>query len=739
MSVNFNVINNKLSSLAADFQTPDLLGASDDMKSKLQASSESIFKNTEGLQESLTAQFSAPDLLAKLPTGAFSPAELESKLKGLAGEVKGGVQMVGPIAADLADKAKILEPQLAALDQSIADKLPAMKEAISDTDLANVDKMFTAATSGVTAIDIKGMFPDIQATVENVAEMNFDIVTTANLEGITTALQTAIPNLPLEDLTDIMGDLVPTDILGVGSFDPLSMMRDFQGGAALEALGAATAAATAGFQNALGGLGGGGLLMGVLESTSSVISNTVFGAIPSFDKSKLGSLIDAFSAGDAITCRALAIKNLEISDKLKGQLEASGISAKFGSIDDLQSIISKAEETEDSFTGDLGKELSSLQSVVDNIEATFPDTLPTAGSFLKKDNPLPEPTVDTVTFKGGKATTESKGGIKATATTETTAAGNITTTKTATGVKVEKAPVILKVSTTSDLKGSGAVVPNTVTTETPTGEVVTTQGAGTSSSTDPLARATFNDDGSASLPSDATAEETAAAQAELEKRRAAQDQFLTTSTDDFNEQESVKLYDHKEVIAHFKSAERAFTTLVFDWTGTYADQNMTAHDVNQHYKSNGKTNGIPFHILIQKNGHMELARFLDDLPLIGGGYNDNAVFVGVVAGYDTPAPKEAFQRGTLSAASVTKQQFRRMRIIAKAFTDVLPIGQVYGINELSADRTTVSRSGPGVSVEAIRAHIDKDVIGMGEVISNGKFFTTEELKAKIESKLEGED
>ena len=124
---------------------------------------------------------------------------------------------------------------------------------------------------------------------------------------------------------------------------------------------------------------------------------------------------------------------------------------------------------------------------------------------------------------------------------------------------------------------------------------------------------------------------------------------------------------------------------------------------------------------------------------IGGGYNDNAVFVGVVAGYDTPAPKEAFQRGTLSAASVTKQQFRRMRIIAKAFTDVLPIGQVYGINELSADRTTVSRSGPGVSVEAIRAHIDKDVIGMGEVISNGKFFTTEELKAKIESKLEGED
>ena len=80
-----------------------------------------------------------------------------------------------------------------------------------------------------------------------------------------------------------------------------------------------------------------------------------------------------------------------------------------------------------------------------------------------------------------------------------------------------------------------------------------------------------------------------------------------------------------------------------------------------------------------------------------------------------------------------------MRIIARAFTDVLPIGQIYGISELSANRTTVSRSGPGVSVESIRAHIDKDVIGMGEVISNGKFFTTEELKARIETKGEEED
>ncbi len=736
MSIDFKAINNKFASLAADFQTPDLLGAAEDMTSKLQASSESIFKNVDGLQESLTAQFSAPDLLAKLPTGAFSPAELESKLKGLGGEIKGGMQMVGPIAADLADKAKILEPQLAALDQSIADKLPAMKEAISDTDLANAEKMFTAATSGDTAIDIEAMFPDIQATVENVAEMNFDIVTTANLEGITTALQTAIPDLPLEDLSDVMGDLVPTDILGVGSFDPLSMMQDFQGGAALDALGAATKAATAGFENALGGLGGGGLLMGILESTSSVISSTVFSAIPSFDQSKLGALTDAFSAGDAIACRALAIKNLGISDNLKEKLEASGISAKFGSIDDLQSIIS---QTEGSFTGALGKEVASLQGVVDNIETTFPDTLPTAGSLLKKDNPLPEPTVDTVTFKGGKATTESKGGIKSTETTKATSAGNIKTTTTATGIKVEKAPVVSKVSKTSDLKGSGAVVPNTVTTETPTGQVVTETAPATTSQADPLARATFNDDGSASLPSDATAEETAATQAEIEKRRAAQDQFLTTSTDDFDEQESVKLYDHKEVISHFKSAERSFTTLVFDWTGTYADQNMTAHDVHQHYKANGKTGGIPYHILIQKNGYMELARFLDDLPLIGGGYNDNAVFVGIVAGYDTPAPKEAFQRGTLSAASVTKQQFRRMRIIARAFTDVLPIGQIYGISELSANRTTVSRSGPGVSVEAIRAHIDKDVIGMGEVISNGKFFTTEELKARIETKGEEED
>ena len=612
MSINFDAINSKLSKLATDFQTPDLMGATEDIKNKLQASSESIFKNVDGLQESLTAKLSDPDLLAKLPTGAFSSAELESKLKGLAGEVKGGMQMVGPIAADLADKAKILEPQLAAVSQDIADKLPAMKEAISSTDLANIDKAFTAAAAGVTAIDIHDIFPDVQATVENVAEMNFDIVTTANLEGITTALQTAIPDLPLEDLKGVMDDLVPSDILGIGALDPFSLMQDFQKKLPLDKLSAATKAATAGFENALGGLTGGGLLMGALESTSSVISNTIFGAIPSFDQSKLGDLTKAFAGGDSKACRALAIGNIQLSDKLKDKLSVSDISAKFGSIADLQSILSNAEGL--ILRGILGKELSSLQSVVDNIESVFPNILPTPGSFLKKDNPLPVPTVGTITFKGGKATTESKG------------------------------------------------------------------------------------DGS-----------------------------------------STRLYDHKEVISYFKSAERTFTTLVFDWTGTYSDQNMSAQDVHAHYKANGKSGGIPYHILIQKNGHMELGRFLEDLPLIGGGYNDNAIFVGIVAGYNTPAPKEAFHRSVLSSASVTKQQFGRMKIIARAFTDVLPIGQIYGISELTADRTTVSRSGPGVNVESIRKNIDKDVIGMGEIISNGKFFTTEELKARIETKGEEED
>jgi len=744
MAINFNAINSKMSRMAREFQTPELLGAAEDMKSKLQASSESIFKNTEGLQESLTAKFSAPDLLAKLPTGGFSPAELESKLKGLGGEVKGGMQMVGPIAADLADKAKILEPQLAAVSQDIADKLPAMKEAISDTDLANADKMFTAATSGDTAIDIEAMFPDVQATVENVAEMNFDITTTANLEGVTTALQTAIPDLPLEDLSDVMGDLVPTDILGVGSFDPLSMMQDFQGGADLKALSSATNAAKQGFENSLGGLSGGGLLMGVLEAEQSVLSNTVFSKVPNFPEDKIKNLVESFASGDSKQCRTLAIGNIELSEELKEKLDEADIPSKFGSIEDIQDIISNASILDDIFTGKLLSELGSLQDTVSKVFDVFPDKLPSPGSFLKAPNPIPKPTTEVIDFKGGRGSnTTSRTKDTSTATTKTTEAGTTTTVNTPAGVKIVKAPVVSKVSTTSDLKGSGAVQPTTVIKQTATGQETVV----TNDPKDPTARAEFHPDGSATLPADATDAEVAATQekafelSEKQKAEAVADAQRQAEADDLSNQEAVILYNIQEIVALLKSSSRAFSTLLFDWTGTYSDQNMTAHDVHDYYKSSGKPQGIPYHLLIRKDGKIEQGRFLDQLPLIKAGYNEHAIGVGVVAGYDTPAPKDGpFQGGVLTSKSVSNLQFNMMKRIHAAFKMTVPLGQTYGVNELNADRESPNpRQGPGVDVANIRSHRSFPTEIVGDVISNGGFFSIEELKTLIEAKTEGED
>ena len=378
------------------FNLRALVGAADEIKNEFQAKAESMFGKVGELEdtyETLTANLSGD--------------ALEKALKDMAGEVKGGMQAIGPVASDLVDKAKILEPQIAKATQEIADKIPAMKEAISSSDLTNLDKVFTAAsTTGVTAIDIHDIFPAVETTIENVAEMNFDIITNANLEGITTALQETIQDIPLEDLQDVMDDIIPSDILGVGIPDPLQIMKDFQGGEQLSQLTAATTAATKGFNDALGGLAGaGGSLLGALESTQSVISDTIFGAVPSFDASKLKDLTEAFGAGDALKCRALAIENIEISDGLQKSLGDLDIPVTFGSTEDLQDILSKANGL---LGGSLLRELDALQNTVTGLFDKFPDKLPSPGSFLKPPTALSTPTLDVVSFKGGAPSVPSK-------------------------------------------------------------------------------------------------------------------------------------------------------------------------------------------------------------------------------------------------------------------------------------------------------------------------------------------
>ena len=124
MAIDFNAINGKFSQMASQFQSPALINAADEIKNEFQAKAESMFGkvgNLEDTYETLTANLSGD--------------ALEKALKDMAGEVKGGMQAIGPVASDLVDKAKILEPQIAKATQEVADKVPAMKEAISSSDL----------------------------------------------------------------------------------------------------------------------------------------------------------------------------------------------------------------------------------------------------------------------------------------------------------------------------------------------------------------------------------------------------------------------------------------------------------------------------------------------------------------------------------------------------------------------------------------------------------------------------
>jgi len=610
MAIDFNAINGKFSQMASQFQSPALVNAADEIKNEFQAKAESMFGKVGELEdtyETLTANLSGD--------------ALEKALKDMAGEVKGGMQAIGPVASDLVDKVKILEPQIAKATQEIADKIPAMKEAISSSDLTNLDKVFTAASTGVTAIDIHDIFPAVETTIENVAEMNFDIITNANLEGITTALQETIQDIPLEDLQDVMNDIVPSDILGVGIPDPLQIMKDFQGGEQLSQLTKAATAATKGFNDALGGLAGaGGSLLGALEATQSVISDTIFGAVPNFNPSKLKDLTEAYGSGDALKVRSLAIENIEISDGLQKSLGDLDIPVTFGSTEDLQDILSKANGL---LGGSLLRELDALQNTVTGLFDKFPDKLPTPGSFLKPPTALSTPTLDVVSFKGGSPSVPSK-----------------------VSESLNSAPII-------------------------------------------------------SLSS---------------------------------------LYS---IRSYFQSTQREISTMVVDWTGTYNDQNMTAEDVDAYYKANG-LGGNPYHIVITKSGIRQAGgRSLEQLPDLKNGYNKFAVGVVLVAGYDQPTPTDGFEAGGsfLSGSSVTPRQYTSLKLLLRGFYEAIPLGQVYGMNDLNADRTSVLRSGPGISMSAVAAETKLDKNNIKDAVALGRFASLEELKVSKDfvALVEGED
>lgn len=604
MAIDFNAINGKFSQMASQFQSPALVNAADEIKNEFQAKAESMFGKVGELEdtyETLTANLSGD--------------ALEKALKDMAGEVKGGMQAIGPVASDLVDKVKILEPQIAKATQEIADKIPAMKEAISSSDLTNLDKVFTAASTGVTAIDIHDIFPAVETTIENVAEMNFDIITNANLEGITTALQETIQDIPLEDLQDVMNDIVPSDILGVGIPDPLQIMKDFQGGEQLSQLTAAATAATKGFNDALGGLAGaGGSLLGALEATQSVISDTIFGAVPSFDASKLKELTEAYGAGDALKCRSLAIENIELSDELQKSLGDLDIPVKFASIEDLQDIVSKAD---DLLGGTVLIELNRLQDTITGLFEKFPDKLPSPGSFLKPPTALSTPTLDVVSFRGGSPSVPSN-----------------------------TAPII----SLNNLYG---------------------------------------------------------------------------------------------IRSYFQSAQREISTMVVDWTGTYNDQNMTAKDVDAYYKANGII-ANPYHIVITKSGMLQVGnRSLELLPNLKTDYNEFAVGVVLVAGYDQPTPTDGFDAGGsfLSGSSVTDRQYSALKTLLRGFHEVIPLGQVFGMSDLNADRTSVLRSGPGISMSGVISDAKLDMENIIDPIALGSFASLEELKESkdFRDKVEGED
>lgn len=364
--VDFTQFNNKLAQSVKQFENLDFLESFKTVQDEFQTVAESAFNNAEDFIE---------------------------------GETKGGIQAIESAASDLVDKVKILEPQIAKATKEIADEIPAMKEAISSSDITNLEKVFVAATTGDTAIDLDDIYPDNQSTVETAEEMLFDITTTANLEGVYKSLNNAVENLNNTDLLKVLEKIKPGDISGKGDFNPLEMMTEFENNVQSNTFQKSLTAAVDRFNNSLGGLQKAGVFVAQLESFQSAFSNSIFSAIPNFT-GNMEELLVAFSDGNAQLCRSLVIKDISFSDDLTAVLDENNIKVDLSSVEGVQDTVTKANALNLPLA--LTRELDNLQSIIDSIEKLFPNILPTPGSFLQTPKVVADPTTDTVTMAGGK-------------------------------------------------------------------------------------------------------------------------------------------------------------------------------------------------------------------------------------------------------------------------------------------------------------------------------------------------
>ena len=190
------------------------------------------------------------------------------------------------------------------------------------------------------------------------------------------------------------------------------------------------------------------------------------------------------------------------------------------------------------------------------------------------------------------------------------------------------------------------------------------------------------------------------------------------------------LGSQQEIESILKTIERDITTVVWHWTGHYADDgHVGAAEINQEFSTNAEA--IPYHFIIRKDGSVQTGAPLDVVTShVSDEFKALSFGVAFVGGYNGAKGGPPGLVG-LDVASITQAQWKSFDTFMKAFYIIFPGGDAFGNNDLSIDEDIPPVNiGPGFDVPAKILAAPFYRLNSGFPMEDRKFLTVDDIIAK---------
>lgn len=145
----------------------------------------------------------------------------------------------------------------------------------------------------------------------------------------------------------------------------------------------------------------------------------------------------------------------------------------------------------------------------------------------------------------------------------------------------------------------------------------------------------------------------------------------------------------EEIQAELIHAQRSMNMVVYHWSESHEDQNVSAKDIE---KSAGS---VEYHYIIRKDGSIQRGKPLNEVANhVNGSINPESISVLIIGGYKS----QNGEVSELTSESINSDQRNSLIGLAETIYSVFPGIQMYGHGDLDE---SVSSSEPGINIESM--------------------------------------